>query len=35
MGPISEYLKKKPGLKGQILDRGEVNRLARDCGLSL
>ena len=35
MGPISEYLKKKPGLKGQILDRGEVNRLARACGLSL
>ncbi len=34
MRSLSEYLKCKPGLKGQILDRGELKRVARACGLS-
>jgi len=34
MKSIREYLKRKPGLKGQILDRGELKRVARACGLS-
>jgi hypothetical protein len=31
---ISEYLKHKPCLRGQILDRGELKRVAQACGLS-
>jgi hypothetical protein len=31
---IGDYLKRKPGLKGRILDRGELKRVARACGLS-
>ena len=34
MKSIREYLKRKPGLKGRILDRGELKRVARACGLS-
>ncbi|HNX08553.1 MAG TPA: hypothetical protein PKL29_00435, partial [Methanothrix sp.] len=34
MRPISEYLKHKPCLRGQILDRGELKRVAQACGLS-
>lgn len=34
MRSITEYLKSKPGLKGRILDRGELKRVARACGLS-
>jgi hypothetical protein len=34
MKSIREYLKHKPGLKGQILDRGELKRVARACELS-
>jgi len=34
MKPISEYLKHKPCLRGQILDRGELKRVAQACGLS-
>ncbi len=34
MRSIIEYLKSKPGLKGQIFDRGELKRVARACGLS-
>ena len=34
MKSIREYLKSKPGLKGRILDRGELKRVARACGLS-
>jgi hypothetical protein len=34
MKSISEYLKHKPGLRGRILDRGELKRVARACGLS-
>ncbi len=34
MRPITEYLEKRPSLKGQILDHGELKRLARACGIS-
>jgi hypothetical protein len=34
MKAIGEYLKHKPCLRGQILDRGELKRLAQACGLS-
>ncbi len=34
MRPINDYLKCRPGLKGQILDHGELKRVARACGLS-
>ena len=34
MRSIIEYLKKKPSLKGQFFDKGELKRLARVCGLS-
>ena len=34
MKAISEYLKHKPCLRGQILDRGELKRVALACGLS-
>ncbi len=34
MKSIIEYLKKKPSLKGQVFDKGELKRLARVCGLS-
>jgi hypothetical protein len=34
MKSIKEYLKHKPSLRGQILDRGELKRVARACGLS-
>jgi hypothetical protein len=34
MKPVREYLKRKPCLRGQILDRGELKRVARACGLS-
>ena len=34
MKSINEYLKHKPGLRGRILDRGELKRVARACGLS-
>ena len=34
MRSINDYLKCRPGLKGQILDRGELKRVARACGLS-
>ena len=31
---IRDYLKHKPCLRGQILDRGELKRVAQACGLS-
>jgi len=31
---VREYLKHKPGLRDRILDRGELKRVARACGLS-
>jgi len=34
MKAIREYMKHKPCLRGQILDRGELKRVARACGLS-
>jgi hypothetical protein len=34
MKALSEYLKHKPCLRGQILDRGELKRVAQACGLS-
>ncbi|RQW81472.1 MAG: hypothetical protein EHM14_00910 [Methanothrix sp.] len=34
MKPIREYIKHKPCLRGQILDRGELKRVAEACGLS-
>jgi hypothetical protein len=34
MKSVRDYLRRKPGLKGQILDRGELKRVARACGLS-
>lgn len=34
MKAISEYLRHKPCLRGQILDRGELKRVAQACGLS-
>jgi len=34
MRAIREYLKHKPSLRGQILDRGELKRVAQACGLS-
>ncbi len=34
MRAIREYLKHKPCLRGQILDRGELKRVAQACGLS-
>jgi hypothetical protein len=34
MKAISEYLKHKPCLRGQVLDRGELKRVAQACGLS-
>jgi hypothetical protein len=34
MKSIIEYLTKKPSLKGQVFDKGELKRLARVCGLS-
>jgi hypothetical protein len=34
MKSIREYLKHKPCLRGQILDRGELKRVAQACGLS-
>lgn len=34
MQPVIEYLKHKPGLRDRILDRGELKRVARACGLS-
>jgi hypothetical protein len=34
MKAISEYLKHKPCLRDQILDRGELKRVAQACGLS-
>jgi hypothetical protein len=34
MKAIREYIKHKPCLRGQILDRGELKRLAHACGLS-
>ena len=32
---IGDYLKRKPGLKGQILDRGELKRVARPVDSAL
>lgn len=34
MKPIRDYIKHKPCLRGQILDRGELKRVAEACGLS-
>ena len=34
MKAIGDYLKHKPCLRGQILDRGELKRVARACELS-
>jgi hypothetical protein len=34
MRAIREYLKHKPCLRGQILDRGELKRVASACGLT-
>jgi hypothetical protein len=34
MKAIKEYLKHKPWLRGQILDRGELKRVAQACGLT-
>jgi hypothetical protein len=34
MKAIREYLKHKPCLRDQILDRGEIKRVAQACGLS-
>lgn len=34
MKAIREYLKHKPCLRDQILDRGELKRVAQACGLS-
>ncbi|NMC11175.1 MAG: hypothetical protein GYA39_09460 [Methanothrix sp.] len=34
MKAIQEYMKHKPCLRGQILDRGELKRVAQACGLS-
>jgi hypothetical protein len=34
MKSIIEYLTKKPSLKGQVFDKGELKRLARVCGVS-
>jgi hypothetical protein len=34
MKAIREYIKHKPCLRGQILDRGELKRVAQACGLS-
>ena len=34
MRAIREYLKHKPCLRSQILDRGELKRVAQACGLS-
>jgi hypothetical protein len=34
MKEISEYLKHKPCLRDQILDRGELKRVAQACGIS-
>ncbi len=34
MKHIRDYLKRKPGLRDRILDRGELKRVARACGLS-
>lgn len=34
MKTIREYLKHKPCLRGQILDRGELKRVAQACELS-
>ncbi|HNX39355.1 MAG TPA: hypothetical protein PKK11_02140 [Methanothrix sp.] len=34
MREIIEYLNHKPGLRGKILDRGELKRVAVACGLS-
>ncbi len=34
MREIREYLTHKPSLRGQILDRGELKRVANACGLS-
>jgi hypothetical protein len=34
MKSLVEYLKRKPELKGQVFDKGELKRLARVCGLS-
>lgn len=34
MKAIREYLNHKPNLRGQILDRGELKRVAQACGLS-
>lgn len=34
MKSIREYLKHKPCLRGQILDRGELKRVAQACKLS-
>ena len=34
MRSISEYMKHKPSLREQILDRGELARVARACGLN-
>ncbi len=34
MKAIREYLEHKPCLRGRILDRGELKRVAQACGLS-
>ncbi len=34
MREIIEYLNHKPGLRGKIMDRGELKRVAVACGLS-
>jgi hypothetical protein len=34
MKAIREYLKHKPCLRDQILDRGELKRVAQACGMS-
>lgn len=34
MKPIIEYLKRKPGHRDRIIDRGELKRVARACGSS-
>ncbi len=34
MKAIREYMQHKPCLRGQILDRGELKRVAHACGLS-
>ncbi len=34
MKAIREYIKHKPCLRGQILDRGELKRVAHACDLS-